>query len=507
MIIIIRGHIRNSFNTNDLYNLIKELTMLNNDISIYIHTWNIFANNISWRNILTNTNIVTNEIIYDYFKEFSKLIKHIIIDNDKEINLIGNLEGTINNGPMPLIGWKNYWYGKFQIIDYIYKNLDNKTDNIVNMRFDLFNNSNSNFNLETITNFINNNIHNNFTKNKFLYEEEKYGIDNIYLGNINTMYTLIKKFYYELDDILKIENNVINQEFLVFRINNSLFINNKYQYIVISCNKLRQKKTSELLNIVNKTNSPVYYLDATTPLNITDFMKNYIDKFSDLELKIISCTKSHLRALEYALQDNSPEYSIILEDDVTFYKENFSEIINELLINWETNKLYNNKKMIQVGWIPVNNYKHYETNCDSVDTLTTYNSSKILYSFYAFGTQCYIVKKSKLFTVKDVIISETYSELHSKLCNFNWFNKNTYLIVADHFINRLLDFYIVFPPLVIERDDLSLLGHNQKKYWDEFFIGYENIKQNYLPYITNNYQYIVISINEDRKKKQMNFLI
>jgi len=501
MIIIIRGHIRNSFETDTLYNFIKVLAYFYDDINIYIHTWNIYANNISWRNISVNNNLVTNEVIYDYFKDYSKLIKHIIIDNDKEINLIGNLEGTINNGPMPIIGWKNYWYGKFQIIDYIYNNVKNP-ENILNFRFDLFNNSNNNFSLESIINFINNNIYNNFTKNLFLFKEEKYGINNIYLGNVNTMHTLIKKFYYELDDILKIENNTIHQEFLVFRVNNTLFLNTKYQYIVISCNEIRKEKTRELLNIINKQNSHIHYLDATTPLNITNFMKNDINNYSELDLKIISCSKSHLRALEYAIQDDSPEYSIILEDDITFYKNNFSEIINELLIKWETSDLYNNTKMVQIGWVPFNNYKHYESNCESVDTLTTYNSSKILYSFYAFGTQAYIVKKSKLNDIKHVILSESYNQLYNNLSNYNWFNKNTDLIVADHFINRLLNFYIVFPPLVIERQEQSLLGHNnQEEFWDKFFINYESIKQNYLFYTHINYQYIIISINENRRNK------
>ena len=57
MILIIRGHIRNSFETKNLYNLIKEIHIIFPGLKIFIHTWNIFANNISWRNININEQI------------------------------------------------------------------------------------------------------------------------------------------------------------------------------------------------------------------------------------------------------------------------------------------------------------------------------------------------------------------------------------------------------------------------------------------------------------------
>ena len=113
MILIIRGHIRQSFETSNLIDFIKSIHHIFPDIKIYIHTWNIFSNNLSWRPIQINNTIVTEEIIYNYFGELKHLIKHIIIDNDSNIKLIGNLHGRIN-GSMPIHGWKNYWYGKYK---------------------------------------------------------------------------------------------------------------------------------------------------------------------------------------------------------------------------------------------------------------------------------------------------------------------------------------------------------------------------------------------------------
>jgi hypothetical protein len=160
-----------------------------------------------------NTQIVTNELIYNYFDELSNLIKTIIIDDDTQITLIGNKEGKINNGAMPIIGWKNYWYGKFKIINYLQKLNIDENELIINCRFDINCNSFS-FNETQIIDFINQNYKKKFIKNIFFYKtEHHYGIDNIYIGNINTMHKLISKFFYELDDILSANKNIKNQEF------------------------------------------------------------------------------------------------------------------------------------------------------------------------------------------------------------------------------------------------------------------------------------------------------
>ena len=223
MIFIIRGHIRNSFNTKNLYYLIKKLYIIIPDLKIYIHTWNIFANNISWRTIDINTQIVTDKIIYDYFDDLKHLIKHIIIDDDTKIQLIGNLCGYINYSKTPLIGWKNYWYGKYRIIDYMHNACINNKEMIVNCRFDVMDNLYS-FDDIQIINLIINNSKLQFTKNVFMFNDELHsGIDNIYIGNINTMYKLINKFVYELDDIISKNKDVLNQEILVYRINSQLF--------------------------------------------------------------------------------------------------------------------------------------------------------------------------------------------------------------------------------------------------------------------------------------------
>jgi hypothetical protein len=226
MILILRGHIRGSFNTKELYIFVKELYTIFPNLTIYIHTWNIFSNNISWRDIKTDDNIVEPSAVFNYFNDIKHLIKTIIIDDDSKIKLIGNLVGNVGKSKMPLKGWKNYWYGKYSIINYIYNTRTDKNEFVINTRFDLFSNSCSyNYDCSQIINFLKKNYINVFTENKFLRNEYFSGIDNIYIGNIDTMYTLISKFYKELDNILICNNSHIDtgQEYFVFLLNTSLF--------------------------------------------------------------------------------------------------------------------------------------------------------------------------------------------------------------------------------------------------------------------------------------------
>ena len=217
MILIIRGHIRETFNTLDFINLIRSIYKIMN-LDIYIHTWNIFSNNKSWRHIESNSTLVTKEIIYDYFQELAHLIRKIIIDDDSNIVLLGELQGNIKNCLMPIISWKNYWYGKYKIINYIH-NL-HIHDTIINCRFDVLNNSYS-FTHDDIIDFINKHIHCEFTKNVFMKYHECTGIDNIYIGNTNTVYKLNNEFYFNLDEIVQKEDTN-HPEYLVFRINNKI---------------------------------------------------------------------------------------------------------------------------------------------------------------------------------------------------------------------------------------------------------------------------------------------
>jgi hypothetical protein len=311
-IFILRGHIRNSFDDKKLLDFLLKIDHLY-ELDIYIHTWNIVSNGISHRHIQENTNEVTPKLIYNYFTDsLKKNIKHIIIDDDTKIQLIGSTDGKVIGAPK--IGWKNMWYGQYTIINYIKQNI--KTYNneiIINMRFDLLGNyysgeeskyisklnelylenmsineeinipelrktvsninifiqeinknmKNLNKNIEILNNNksinfdelselkstieIKNDILQNlsnqlislepisekinneekFLTNKnplgssltsiiFLDESNFIGIDNFYIGNLNLMLKMTKRFHESLDDIVNKYSNIKHQEALVY---------------------------------------------------------------------------------------------------------------------------------------------------------------------------------------------------------------------------------------------------------------------------------------------------
>lgn len=217
---MLRGHIRDSFNDDRLYILLKQIYSEQGEIKIYIHTWNIVQSNISWRNINKNNNTIDSNIIINYFRDLSIFIKSMIIESDESLPLVGNTTGLISNSKCPKIGWKNMWYGKKRLVDVVKENIIDVDETIINMRFDIFTNSNG-FPFNIITNFVKRTP--DSSRNIFINNYEFLGVDNIYIGNINTMVNLIYHFYYNLDDILK-KHNVGNQEFLVFRENNDFLI-------------------------------------------------------------------------------------------------------------------------------------------------------------------------------------------------------------------------------------------------------------------------------------------
>lgn len=221
MILLLRGHIRKSFEKNDLLDLINTLYLLNNNLDIYIHTWNTYSNSLSWRTVDVDDRIVTNEIIYNYFGNLQHLIKHIIIDNEHDIKLIGKLDGNVCKSAAPLVGWKKYWYSKYKIISYISNQPISKNTFIINTRFDVMNNSN-NFAREELINLVKNNITKKFYKNKFLHDHQFTGIDNFYIGNVKTMFTLADLFYHHLDIIIQKHKDITCQEILVFIVNKKI---------------------------------------------------------------------------------------------------------------------------------------------------------------------------------------------------------------------------------------------------------------------------------------------
>jgi hypothetical protein len=216
LIIMIRGHVRDSFTDPRLKQLIQELAETYN-IEVYIHTWNILQSDKSWRNIVKIDTPVTETMIQSYF---SIPIKKIIIEDEDSIQLIGNTEGNIGTTSCPIICWKNMWYGMYQIMKQVYNDSGSYSETtILNIRFDIFTNRNRMFTIQSIKKRIEENFNKYLRKNMFISNEPVIGIDNLILGSIYSMRQLINHFHNDLDSILKKYPEEIHQEYIVYKEN------------------------------------------------------------------------------------------------------------------------------------------------------------------------------------------------------------------------------------------------------------------------------------------------
>ena len=216
--IILRGHIRNAFLSQDLKNLMNDIAS-QFDISIFVHSWNIVQNNLSYRNMDNNYSIVNENTINDYFGEYlTSKIKHIIIEDDKNIKLLGSLNGFVGSTKCPVKGFKNMLYGKEKIANYVYNNVDHD-EKVVQFRFDILSNP---FPLRhhQVIDFLNTNTlcttrYEN-EKMRFISDRPIMGIDNIFISSVSYMFKFLHGFYSHFDEINNKYRNVGNQEYMCF---------------------------------------------------------------------------------------------------------------------------------------------------------------------------------------------------------------------------------------------------------------------------------------------------
>lgn len=216
--LLIRGHVRGAFQDQSLLKMARYISS-KYDLSIFIHTWNILQNDVSWRRLTEIKKEINESIINDYFSPMKKLIKIILIDDDSKIQLHGNTEGNIGRTPCPVRAWKNMYYGKVRLLDAASTVLD-KDAIAIQTRFDLFNHQFSP-SLESVVDFISKNYgeliqKENNERIRFLEMRPFLGVDNIYMAKISDMSKFVRYMYFDMDRILKFHEGTFYQEHISF---------------------------------------------------------------------------------------------------------------------------------------------------------------------------------------------------------------------------------------------------------------------------------------------------
>jgi len=282
MILLLRGHIRESFKNNRLYNLIKGISdILGGNLDIYIQTWNVLQSNVSWRVIPENTTVVDEIMIYTYFRDLRYNIRHILILDDSSLPLVGSCNGKVCSSLMPKRGWKNMWYG-------IYRGLLSISDDgvelhklVLNTRFDIL----ENFvpvNEEKIKYYVKNNMGYSGENMKFFINGAKWGVDNIYIGRLDSMTDLVSNFHFDLDDIMQRYPKVTSQEFLFYYENIDFF--EKYK-----------NEEPTVLNEEIPSSSSSISISRIVPINTISNTISPIVKPFNIGLKISKNKMSHVR--------------------------------------------------------------------------------------------------------------------------------------------------------------------------------------------------------------------
>jgi hypothetical protein len=209
--LILRGHVRNSFDDKRLYYLVKQMTEeFNTDI--YIHTWNILQSGLSWRHINHIPTEVNEEFLKNYFDDLWYNVRYCMIEDDQKIELYGNTEGLVCRSSMPILAFKRMTYGQYRISQYLFENAPGD-ETVIQTRFDIMSNS-----FSTSPKTIMNLLHNppqTTDRIKFIRNELFFGIDNTYTSSVSDLYSFLKFFYYNLDEIFK-RHDTKHQEYLSF---------------------------------------------------------------------------------------------------------------------------------------------------------------------------------------------------------------------------------------------------------------------------------------------------
>jgi len=230
IVVIIRGHIREGFSNDKLRNFVNFL-MKHYNVRIFIHTWSEVNGSKSWKETPNlgvsnhqDSTQVTPKMIQDYFTNIT--LSRIVIENDKNLKLIGSVEGQLAKSCCPKIAWKNMWAGKYNMFSQM-KNEMNPELTTIEFRFDLFCHSNS-----CHSNFSEYSVYERCSNLSTFFKEYKprclstdftCGLDNLMIGSFQQLTTLITYFHTKLSVVLAMYPNTEYQEFLVFHMIDVLF--------------------------------------------------------------------------------------------------------------------------------------------------------------------------------------------------------------------------------------------------------------------------------------------
>lgn len=214
--LILRGHVRSSFNDRKLFDLVAEISD-RFETKIYAHTWNVVQNSISWREMAEVSEPVGEYAVRAYLSGFN--VRWVSVDNDGEIKHVGNTEGKIGRTPCPILGWKNMYWGLLKASGMV-RNSEPPGSVTVQTRFDLLSNPFSPSPQEVLEFLLREYeavaAGGGDERIRFLRMHCFLGVDNIYMATADDVFRFVSYMYYDMDRILHFHRGTIFQEHISF---------------------------------------------------------------------------------------------------------------------------------------------------------------------------------------------------------------------------------------------------------------------------------------------------
>ena len=144
IVFIVRGHIRDAFDTGSHLEDFVKLLSEKYKVTMYVHTWMSKECKKTWRHEASMYSWkktpeqlqVTEELIRSYFKQFSSILKKITLEDEEKTKLNGRTEGQLTKiCTMPTKSWKYFIHNLYTSLTKIDPEDRNKT--IFSMRFDM----------------------------------------------------------------------------------------------------------------------------------------------------------------------------------------------------------------------------------------------------------------------------------------------------------------------------------------------------------------------------------
>jgi len=106
---------------------------------IFIHTWGIRQSSISWRMLHEDKTKVDEAAVREYFGDLGGFIESVLVDDDRELQVLGSREGNVASTACPVLGYKFMLYGMARAAEEAVR-LTGRDALVTQMRFDVFTN-------------------------------------------------------------------------------------------------------------------------------------------------------------------------------------------------------------------------------------------------------------------------------------------------------------------------------------------------------------------------------